>query len=245
MAAIRCSDEQIQSATESFPCQVVEFPLKYLGMPLAPGKLPKLVWQPLSNRVADRLPVWKGNLMNHSGRLALIKSTLCTIPLYTVIGLGLPPWVQKALVKIMKAFLWRGTDTVQAGKCLVAWPYVQSPLEMGGLGVLDLSTFDMALHLRWMWLSQTDPTRPWLVLAVQVDPCMAAFFHSSVQVVVGDGKATLFWHDKWIDGRCIADFAPDSVDAVPRSKHNSVFVSTALPAHAWMQDVLGVLTIHS
>jgi hypothetical protein len=33
MAAIRCDDPQIQLATEPFPCQVVDFPVKYLGMP--------------------------------------------------------------------------------------------------------------------------------------------------------------------------------------------------------------------
>jgi hypothetical protein len=50
------------------------------------------------------------------------------------------------------------TDTMQAGKCLVAWPYIHRPLELGGLGVLDLKTFGMALHLRWLWLSRMDST---------------------------------------------------------------------------------------
>jgi hypothetical protein len=51
--------------------------------------------------------------------------------------------VQNALVKIMNMFLWMGTDTVHAGKCLVAWPYIQRLFELGGLGVLDLKTFNM------------------------------------------------------------------------------------------------------
>jgi hypothetical protein len=84
---------------------------------------------------------------------------------------------------------------------------------------------------------------PWSALAVQTDPCTAAFFHNSIHVVVGEGMATLLWSDKWIDGRCIADFAPDLVNVVPRRKRNSVFVSAALPDHAWMLDVLGALTV--
>jgi hypothetical protein len=55
----------------------------------------------------------------------------------------------------MKVFLWMETDTMQAGKCLVAWPYIHRPLE---LGELDLKTFGMVLRLRWLWLSQMDST---------------------------------------------------------------------------------------
>jgi hypothetical protein len=50
---------------------------------------------------------------------------------------------------------------MQAGKCLVAWPYIHRPLE---LGELDLKTFGMVLRLRWLWLSQMDSTafgQPW------------------------------------------------------------------------------------
>jgi hypothetical protein len=59
--------------------------------------------------------MWKGNLMNHSTRLTLIKTTQSTMSVYVFISLGLPPWLLKALVKIMKAFLWMGTNIVQGG----------------------------------------------------------------------------------------------------------------------------------
>jgi hypothetical protein len=32
-------------AATLFPCQQVEFPITYLGMPLSTGKLPRSVWQ--------------------------------------------------------------------------------------------------------------------------------------------------------------------------------------------------------
>jgi hypothetical protein len=48
-----------------------------------------------------------------SGRLALIRSTLSTIPVYLLISISLPPWLYKALKKIMVAFLWTGIDVVQ------------------------------------------------------------------------------------------------------------------------------------
>jgi hypothetical protein len=56
--------------------------MRYLGIPLSVTKLPKLVRQPLIDQVADRLPVWKGSLMNHASRLTLIKSTLSALLVY-------------------------------------------------------------------------------------------------------------------------------------------------------------------
>jgi hypothetical protein len=44
---------------------------------------------------------------------SLIKSTLSATTTHLAISLGLPPWMHKALEKIMKGFLWSGTDSVQ------------------------------------------------------------------------------------------------------------------------------------
>jgi hypothetical protein len=126
----------------------VQFPINYLGVPLSTGKLPRSAWQQLIDKLADKLPVWKGASLHRAGRLALIKSTLSAVPIYTSIRLGLPAWVHKALTKIIKAFLCSGSDVVQAGKCLVAWDRVQCPIHLGGLCVLDMKHMGMALRLR-------------------------------------------------------------------------------------------------
>jgi hypothetical protein len=96
---------------------MVDFPIKYLGIPLSVTKLPK---EALVDRVADRLLMWKGWLMHRSGCLALIKSTLTSIPIYTLISIGMPTWMHNALQKIMRVFLWTSTNMLQQGKCLVA-----------------------------------------------------------------------------------------------------------------------------
>jgi hypothetical protein len=63
--------------------------------------------------------------MNKSGRLALQKCTLSAMTIYTSICICFPPWMHKALDKIMKVFLWVGSDEIQGGKCLLAWQKVQ------------------------------------------------------------------------------------------------------------------------
>jgi hypothetical protein len=50
--------------------------------------------------------------MHKSGCLVLVKTTLSMMPIYTAISISLPP-MQKAPVKIFKAFLWSGSDVVQ------------------------------------------------------------------------------------------------------------------------------------
>jgi hypothetical protein len=91
-------------------------------------------------------------MMNYSGRLALIKSTLLAVTTHLAISLGLLPWVHKVLEKIMKAFLWSGIDLVHGGKCLVAWGCVQWRLALGGLGILDPKIFGQVFRQRWLWL---------------------------------------------------------------------------------------------
>jgi hypothetical protein len=51
-------------------------------------------------------------MMYRASRLALVKSTLSTVLIYTSIYMGLPAWLYKGLMKLAKAFLWTGTDVV-------------------------------------------------------------------------------------------------------------------------------------
>jgi hypothetical protein len=77
----KCEDSQVQLVQDLFPCPVTAFLMKYLGLPLSVSKLPKS---------ANRLPMWEGRLMQCSGCLPLINSTLAAIPVYTAMSQELP-----------------------------------------------------------------------------------------------------------------------------------------------------------
>jgi hypothetical protein len=139
-------------ATSIFPCQTMDFPIRYLGIPLGVSKLPKIAWQLLLDRVGDQLPTWRGRLLCRPGHLTSIKMTMTMIPIHTCIAVGIPPWLLRAIRKLMTSFLWTSTDMVQAEKCLVAWKRVQRPLQLGGLGVMELDLLGIALRTRWLWL---------------------------------------------------------------------------------------------
>jgi hypothetical protein len=87
-----------------------------MGIPLSITTLPRVAWQCLIDDMADRLLTWKGSLLHKSRHLALIKFTLAVVPVHTAIGLELPAWVRKAMIKIMHSFFRTCMDTVQGGK---------------------------------------------------------------------------------------------------------------------------------
>jgi hypothetical protein len=60
---------------------------------------------------------------------------------------------------------------------------------------------------------------------------------------VGNGERTLFWTDRWLQGRKIADLAPLLFAAIPQAwiKHRTV--QQTFQNHVWIADVQGVVTI--
>jgi len=109
----------------------------------------------------NRLTEWKAGLLNRAGRTVLIKSTLSEIPTHTALAVNLSPWAIKCIDNISWGFLCKGAHSAKGGHCLLAWPSVCRPPELGGLGLVDLQRFGYALRLRWLWLKRTDDTRSW------------------------------------------------------------------------------------
>jgi hypothetical protein len=197
---IHCNDQQVDMSQEIFPCNVQNFPCRYLGLPLSVKKLPKIAFQELIDKVADKLPGWKSALITNAGRLTLVKAVLTAIPIYHLLVLQCPKWVIKAIDKIRRGFLWKGRKDIKGGHCVVGWTRVCRPLNVGGLGIHDLEILGWALNVRWLWLRKTQAERPWTEFDIKVHPNAEALFQASVHSSVGDGATTLFWTDRWIQG---------------------------------------------
>jgi hypothetical protein len=75
----------------------------------------------------------------------------------------------------------------------VAWGKVCCPMEFGGLGTSSFKELGWALRMWWLWLTKTDPTRPWSALPMQIPHKAQAMFSVSMQTKIGNGTATLFW----------------------------------------------------
>jgi hypothetical protein len=192
VSPIQCSEDDLAMVQTHFPCEIQEFPCKYLGLPLSLKKLTRAQLQPLIEKVADHLPGWKADLLNRAGRATYVQSVLTSVLIYFATVLELPPWCLKAVDKIRRNFLWRGRKETNGGHCLIAWPKVSRPKELGGLGILDLQKFGWALRVRWLWLSKTEPNKPWAAFPVTIHGNAKALFAFAITTTVGNGAHTKF-----------------------------------------------------
>jgi hypothetical protein len=63
IAAIQCDDIDLGAILADFPAELVQFPIKYLGLHLALGRLCHADLQPYIDKMARRLIPWKGKLI--------------------------------------------------------------------------------------------------------------------------------------------------------------------------------------
>jgi hypothetical protein len=127
--------------------------VKYLGIPLSVRRLSGEAFQPVVERLADKLPTWKASMMPRAGRLVLVRSVLAAIPLHQLMVLSLNKKALKQVIKILvlRGFLWAGTMLLGKGVPLVVLPW---------LGVPDLARTAISLRVRWLWRMHTDLLRP-------------------------------------------------------------------------------------
>ena len=125
-------------------------PLKYLGFPLGATFKDKTVWNPILEKMEERLAGWKRLYLSKGGKVTLIKSTLSSLPTYFLSLLPIPIKVAKQMEELQRDFLWNGIGD----KCklhLVNWSKVCRPVKNGGLGIRCLRRFNSALLAKWLW----------------------------------------------------------------------------------------------
>lgn len=80
--AINGPDELSNHYAELFDCQVGDFPMWYLGLPVSPSRLHIVDRVKLEEKIAKKLEVWKGSSISIAGRITLINSCLTNFPIY-------------------------------------------------------------------------------------------------------------------------------------------------------------------
>ena len=124
-------------------CKVGNLPMNYLGMPLGTSYKTTFIWNPIIESMEKKLSGWKHLYLSKGCRLTLLKSTLSSLLTYYLSLFTIPKAVAIRLERIQKNFLW---DSLE--ECfkypLVAWEKVCLPLELGGLGIRKLVSFNQA-----------------------------------------------------------------------------------------------------
>ena len=174
--------------------------------------------------------------------MLLTKVTLSAIPVHISIACCLSTWAIEQIDRRRRAFLWCGTDTALGGKCKLAWTTVCRPTSLGGLGVLDLRFFGLALRLRWEWLSRVEPDRCWATLSARAEKNVVAMTDASMTVIIGDGASAKLWMDNWSNVGSLCSFAPQLFAAIsPRGKKMSL--NDGLFQNRWAREIHGADTV--
>jgi hypothetical protein len=137
---IRCAEVQLDLITHTLGCECTDFPCTYLGVPLSPWRLPKSAMQSVVDKVARRLPPWKGRILTQSGHLILARSTLCAILVHISMAIRITTWAIQAIEKLVYGFLWCGSEVVVGGNVQLLgsmW------LALGSMVVLASQTFSL------------------------------------------------------------------------------------------------------
>ena len=100
----------------------------------------------LVEQLATYFPTWRAASLPKSGRLLLVQTVLCTIPVNVMVALYLPPKTLEAMVKICRGFLWCCKAQVNGGNCATSWDMICAPKWTDNLGILNLGWLNGAMQ---------------------------------------------------------------------------------------------------
>ncbi|KAJ4763730.1 Ribonuclease H-like superfamily protein [Rhynchospora pubera] len=126
----------------------------------------------------------------------------------------IPCSILQAIDKLRRDFLWYGVQSEQKKLRTVPWDLVCRPKHCGGLGVIDLKTFNLALLSKWLWKWITPNDSLWKMQlnalyhqhpaicpnnTVNHNSLLAAsfIFQTGLTFAVGNGQSILLWHHNW------------------------------------------------
>ncbi|XP_016195906.1 uncharacterized protein LOC107636951 [Arachis ipaensis] len=231
---VNCSEEWVERMCRVLGCQTASLPVKYLGINLGVNPRLVKTWKPVIDKVEDKLSLWKAKVLSKAGKLVLIKSVLNSLPVYYLSLYKMPTTVAKKLISLQRRFFW-GKDDGKAGLALVKWELIQAPKKLGRLGVGDAMICNTALLFKWWWrfskedcplwkkiVCSCNNLNPGQLLSTQALPakggpwkdiCNLQIKEQTVRqkmidglaIEVGDGRATRFWEDTWLQSGKLKD----------------------------------------
>lgn len=136
--------EVVKEYADLFNCEIGQFPIKYLGMPVSFTTLRDSVWEFIVGKYLKNFSSWVGNAASIGGRHTLLTSVPSQLSLYHMsMWLMSKTFVEK-LDKHRRKFFWQGCCKKKR-YYLVKWNRVCRSKDKGGLGVKDLRKQNISL----------------------------------------------------------------------------------------------------
>lgn len=197
---IQCSEDQLGLIRDGMGFRLEAFPIKYLGLPLTIRKPSVAQFQDLVDGIASKLPTWHAATLDKGGRLNMLQSALCAMPVHAMLALDDPPKLLSKIIRIYHGLLWVGAVDARGGQCAVARDIICQPKLVGGLGLSDLRWLNHAMRVCWLWLKRRDSSRPWAEFAITVSTESHQIYQATIFMEIGDSSGSFFWEDSWLHG---------------------------------------------
>ncbi|KAI0498691.1 hypothetical protein KFK09_019585 [Dendrobium nobile] len=124
-------------------------PLKYLGVPLFKGKIKAFLFNDSISLIQNRLFSWNSSFLSYGGHLTLIKSVLCSLPVYSFQTLLPTKGVCLRIERILNKFFWNGSRS-NSKIHWKNWKDYCGIKQEGGLGCKNMT--DLARAFSWkLW----------------------------------------------------------------------------------------------
>lgn len=202
----------------------VTLPVRYLGVPLIPGRLKARDCKPLVEKIRGKLQNWTTKYLSFAGRCQLLKSVIMHMQVYWSMAFMLPRAVMQEIEQMCNRFLWSGKIDKKA-ITMVAWKKVCLPKCEGGLGLKQMQNWNKAALCKYVWRLSSNAPGIWVrwcreqllkeqsIWQVNEPNEIAWTWRKILQVrkyvqrhmwvQVGDGRQTSLFYHQWLNGESI------------------------------------------
>ncbi|KAI3474506.1 hypothetical protein Pfo_029416 [Paulownia fortunei] len=140
-----------QSINSAYPWfKEGNLPVRYLGVPLITSRLRANDCKALVDKITARVRSWTNKSLSYAGRVQLAQSVLFSIQIFWSAVFILPKTVCKAIDRVLRSFIWKGTSMDSFG-AKVAWDTVCCPKNEGSLGLKLTREWNKAAMVKHIW----------------------------------------------------------------------------------------------
>jgi hypothetical protein len=144
-------DSTIRSIKGIIPYKKASPSSCYLGLPFIIGKSKKETFQPVLDKVLNKIEGWQAKTLSQAGRTVLIKANVAAIPSYTMSTYMLPISLCNTLDRGFKKIWWGFPKDKSRNLSLKSWSSICMPRSHGGLGIRDMKSANLALIAKLGW----------------------------------------------------------------------------------------------
>lgn len=130
--------------------EIKEFPVVYLGCPLAKGRVRKIHYEFLIIKLRKRVEGWFGKMLSFAGRIVLARHVLNSMPIHCLSCSYVPKGTLDDLNRVMESFIWGSHDGVKRRHWLSLDKLAKLFAE-GGLGLRNFKMLSAAYCIQHCW----------------------------------------------------------------------------------------------